>query len=753
MRPKVQERIMKLFKLKKSKFKIFLGFLVILAIIAGGFYLSKRTEAANNCWTGGGSDANWSTAANWKNGALGATDIAEFDSVTDCPIGTYPNANKASTIDSGFSTTIAGVSVVSYSGVITHSSGVTLTVTGSVTFLASTYTASADTSAISMTGTGTLTTGGNSIGNFTVNGSGITVTLGDTFTALDATQTTTLTQGTLTTGNQTITWGIFSSPNGSTRTITLGSSNITMTGTGTVWNSASTITITAHTSTITCSGAGATFQGNGGQIYRNLVFTGSGNATIANSFSLTNVTRTGTASIGDALTFSGTAPSISGSLTVNGNGTNPSYRLLVKAGTLGTQITITNTGATINAQYADFKDIKFTTSVDLSAITGSSGDAGGNSGITFTTSANKYWVGNGGNWSNPTNHWATSSGGSPGANNLPLPQDDVYFDANSFSSGSQTVTSDVSRLGRSINWTGAANSPTWTFTVSNTFYGSLTLISGMTLTTNNFPPTFEQRGNYTITSAGKTFSNSVVFQPAGGKITLLDNFKTDTNITFFNANNITSNGTFDANGFNVTCATFASNNNAARTVTMGSGTWTLTGTGNVLNLTTTTNLTLNANTSTIAITNTSSSTKTFIGGGLTYNNLSITGTGSGAVIFTGSNTFNTMTIGTPKTVQFTAGTTQTITSLVAVGTSSNKVTLQSSTSSSQWNINAKGPNDITNVIVSDSNACSGHTIIANNSTNNGNNSCWDFITTTTTKNPTFILKGVKIQQGVSIKGT
>ncbi len=53
--------------------------------------------------------------------------------------------------------------------------------------------------------------------------------------------------------------------------------------------------------------------------------------------------------------------------------------------------------------------------------------------------AEKYWVGGTGNWSDDDNHWALSSGGSPGDGNIPTELDTVFFDANS---GSGTVTID-----------------------------------------------------------------------------------------------------------------------------------------------------------------------------------------------------------------------------------------------------------------------------------------------------------------------
>lgn len=83
------------------------------------------------------------------------------------------------------------------------------------------------------------------------------------------------------------------------------------------------------------------------------------------------------------------------------------------------------------------------------------------------------------------------------------------------------------------------------------------------------------------------------------------------------------------------------------------------------------------------MTDTSASTKTFIGNGKTYNNISISGTGTGAVIFTGNNTFATwpQVTGGTKTLQFTPGSKTTITNGAAgFGNSTNVVTINSTTS-------------------------------------------------------------------------
>lgn len=69
--------------------------------------------------------------------------------------------------------------------------------------------------------------------------------------------------------------------------------------------------------------------------------------------------------------------------------------------------------------------------------------------------ADYYWVGGSGNWSNYASHWATSSGGVVFHTSLPGPNDNVYFDANSFTADSQFVFVDSTfAYCFDMDWTG-----------------------------------------------------------------------------------------------------------------------------------------------------------------------------------------------------------------------------------------------------------------------------------------------------------
>lgn len=127
---------------------------------------------------------------------------------------------------------------------------------------------------------------------------------------------------------------------------------------------------------------------------------------------------------------------------------NPNTRYFIFSGNIGTPRTITCNG-TITASNVDFRDIigAGTANWDLSAITGGSGDCGGNSGITFTPAQTQYFKHTLGavNWSDATKWFSNYERTIQGR--VPLPQDDAIFDENSFT-GASTLNVNVLRIGR-----------------------------------------------------------------------------------------------------------------------------------------------------------------------------------------------------------------------------------------------------------------------------------------------------------------
>lgn len=206
---------------------------------------------ANRYWVGG--TATWTSvafdpaaASRWSatsGGAGGAGVPTNADDVFfDANSGTVTvttgafNASTGKTLNfTGFTGTFAGSSAYAIKGNVTLSSGMSYTHTG----------------VLSITDTGTLTSAGKTIGGFTINGSGITVQLADALTCLVLT----LTLGTFTTNDYAVTCSAFSSSNSNTRTLNMGASAWTLTGTGTVWttNNCNNLTLNKGTADILLS--------------------------------------------------------------------------------------------------------------------------------------------------------------------------------------------------------------------------------------------------------------------------------------------------------------------------------------------------------------------------------------------------------------------------------------------------------------------------------------------------------------------
>ena len=296
-----------------------------------------------------------------------------------------------------------------------------------------------------------------------------------------------------------------------------------------------------------------------------------------------------------------------------------------------------------------------------------------------------------------------------------------------FTTGTYALTLSTSNTVGSLNFTGFTG--TWSpGTSTSTFYGLLTLVSGMTFTTGTGTWVMAATsGTQVINSAGFTI-NPITQNGVGGTLQF-----SQTNNTINGALTLT-NGTLDlnTNSNNITCTNFSSSNTNTRSLLMGSGTITLSGTGSVWNASTSTNFTVIPGTSTIVLSDTSTTARTFGGGGLTYNNITIGGTtGTSTTTFTGSNTFNTFasTKTVAHTITFTSGTTTTVSSWTVTGTAGNLVTLNSSTSG-QTSTFAKAGGGIVNaqyLSLKDINVTPSGTWYAGiNSTNTSNNTGWVF---------------------------
>jgi hypothetical protein len=505
------------------------------------------------------------------------------------------------------------------------------------------------------------------LGDIAVNTYGGTVELADALNILS--NTLTVTNGTFDTKGYNVTAGSLSSSNSNVREIKLGASTVTLSAQVALTFSTSTnLTFDAGTSSIvmTSANANAEFSGGNQTFYDFSSTATSGGLVINQSNTFNSLSITAPASAGlRQVSFAGDQ-TITGTLTAAG--ASAVRRVMLLSNTVGTTRTLT--AGTLSADDCDFRDI----TIAGTAAGGSptrAGDCGGNSGVTFPAGKTVYWnLAGTQNWS--ATGWAPSSGGSPALNEFPLAQDTAVFDdtgsagtitaSGSWNIGTIDASARTSAMTLSI--TSTASSPV--------IYGNWTMGSGVGIGGSSIGAyVFSGRGTQTITSSGVAFGINVNITINCGTSTvqLADALVLDAARTL----TLTS-GTFDAVSYNVTAGLFSATV-AGLTLKMGSGTFTASGTGNVW--TAVSGLTLYKDTASILLSNTSTTARTFQGGGLSYNKLTIGGaTGTSTLTISSNNTFTELA--STKTVAHTIalGTTvQTFGKWSVTGTSGNVVTL------------------------------------------------------------------------------
>lgn len=600
--------------------------------------------------TFGAVNGNWSDDTKWVGGVKPTAADDALLTATSANV-TVDGANVCKSLD-----------CTTYTGTLTfNNAGQSLSIGnasgGAATFVAGmtvTYTAGLGIAFVSTSnngGTGWgVTTGGKALPTLTFNGAGgkwvfqddyISTTVGDVV----------LTAGTLDTNGKTINVRTVASNNSNTRTFTLGASSITLTGSASVWNftTGTGLTFNCGTSNIFSTGTNASFVG-GVQTFNNVTMSGGGAMNMGGTGIVTtfaNLTITGKATKNESFIMFPN-PTITGTFTLNAN--SATNRLLLQSSVAGTPHTIT-AAALVCTNVIDFMDI--TGAGGATWTTGASGatafgDAGGNSGITFTTPATQTWSGtSGGNWS--ANAWTSR---------VPLPQDDVVI--SSAFSASQTVTFDMPRLGKNIDWTGTTGSPTVTTGTSTTLFGSLTLVAGVGTLSGGGSITFAGRSSFTITSAGHTITSSPIVTAPSGTYTLQDALSTTSLLSI-------TIGTLTSNNFNVTALSFSVAGLGA-TYNAGTSTMTLTGTNGGI-FTRTNSAAYNGGSDTVILTNASTTTRTFSVSAVSIGTLTYTVANSpGSLTLAGAGTFGTINVGSGRILTMPASTTVTFTNFNVNGT-------------------------------------------------------------------------------------
>jgi len=663
-------------------------------------YRTAKPADSTRYWVGG--TGNWSNTARWSTGSGGASgasvprshDDVVFDSLSNATAYTATvNAviggvrMKSLTIAGPASgnVTLAGVATIDgiHGNVTLPATGLTRTYTGAITL-------SGSTSGL------TLTTNGVVLGSsITVDGVGCEWTLGSALN--NGTSSVTVTNGSFDCATYNLTLGSLLSTGQHARTIAFGSGTIaaaTNINCGVTENTAANLTVTAGTAQINLSNQVPTFSGNGKTFY-NVAFTdtSAGTVTLNGANSFNNLSFTGITSAGLKIISVTANQTITGTFTCSA-GTDATMRHFVRSDTLGTTRTLTC--AAVSLTNVDFRDI--TIAGAAAPATGTRiGDCKGNSGVTFTAAANKYWnLAAGGNWGGAIG-WATGSGGTPNINDFPLAQDTCFFEATGLNSGATVTINAAYNIGTIDMSARTTNTMTLATGITTpTIYGNWVNGTGTTITGTG-TLTFAGRGTQTLTSAGATFAQRFTVDSPSGSVTLQDALTISQSST--SAFTLTS-GTFDAASYNLTlsgsASGFSSSSLITRTIAIGSGTWTLAGSGTAwgmggLNLTVT-------GTGTISLT--SASAKTFAGGSVSYTNITLNQGGAGTLTITGNNTFanitNTYKATGATTINF-GTTTQTVGNFTAAGEATRLLTLTGTSASSPCTLVHSGTGTAANV--------------------------------------------------------
>jgi pimeloyl-ACP methyl ester carboxylesterase len=443
--------------------------------------------------------------------------------------------------------------------------------------------------------------------------------------------------------------------------------------------------------------------------------------------------------------------SISGTQTINGtftcNGTC-SIPAILSGGTLS------KASGSVTINYVRLQNVTATGGAVFTANNVT--DFGGNNGWTINTplSQNLYWVGNGGNWTDAF-HWSLTSGGTS-SGCIPNPYDNVYFDANSFGGGGQTVTIDQVAYCKSMNWTGAVSSSTLGGGYPLNIYGSFILNSLMNVTFNGVIYFKSNNPGNNIQTFGKTLSSQIYFDGLGGEWTLQDNLTATNNYIYLNT------GSFNTNNVTINAFIFNSTGSGIRSLTLGSSTinvsygggggggWDVSGS----------NLTISSGTSTIKLTG--ATYEYFNAANFTYYNVvfdnpaatsallnttnatfhDVSFAGSGSI--NGNNTFNNLTLGTSKTISISG--TQTINgTFTCNGTAGILASISGGTISKSSGTVCINYVNLTNSVVT-----GGAIFYAGNSQNLGTNTGWLFQSCTTNNVITLISPGNSSSPGYTI---
>jgi hypothetical protein len=606
---------------------------------SGITFPSPKTVYWNLAGTQNWSSTGWATSSGGspaENNFPLAQDTAVFDNAGSADSFTINNAWNIGTFNASARTnamtfsTSTGTPLV-YGNWLFGTGVTSSSTTGAITFFKN--------------GTQTITSNGVQFNcPITINHPSGNVQLADAL-SLSATSRLTVSAGTFNAVSYNVTTGLFS---GGQSTIRMGSGTWTLTGVGTIWGSVSSLTtVIPGTSTIVLSDNSTTnriFSSTAAH-YNKITIGGT------TSNSTTSFTSSGGGTIGELastktvahrILFQSTSTFTIGKWSVTGTAGNI---VTVGATTSGSAFSLNINGpAPQNIDYLSISSCAVTTtSPGEFYVGGSSTNGGTNTNVLFSYPASPrtlYWRGGTGNWTSTAN-WSIASGGGGGAA-IPTSLDSVIFNSASHNAAYTVTMVGTARCAAFTMAGPASGSVTITGSVPIYFHGNVSFAaSGITRTWTgaiNLCGT----GSHTFTTNGLVFANA--FNVIGLNSTevswtlgsALNNGTSAFNATIGTFNTSASNYSVTAGILNSVPGTSSNK----RSIILNGSTLTLSG----VNFSPSTNLTLNAGTSSIISPQSSGIGNFNQGTGFTFYNVSFTSTSQGSGSFTGSSTFNNLSI-------------------------------------------------------------------------------------------------------------
>lgn len=323
-----------------------------------------------------------------------------------------------------------------------------------------------------------------------------------------------------------------------------------------------------------------------------------------------------------------------------------------------------------------------------------------------------YWVGNTGNWSD-LSHWATTSGGNTFHTELPGPTNDVYLDENSFTEPGQFLYLDLEEADcHNFFAQDATNYPK----VQGDYYLDDLNIYGDFILPNNV-----DRDLKTVELLGEDAGNILDLgtEPCGSlsfiRTASSGEYIQQSNMVVGNLYLYGENGTYNANGYSITCTSRFRTawNNSTNVNLDGAAIYT-----NEFEM----YESVNASMIDTWVFLSGQSGWTFKGGGKHYAYLQV----DGDHVIEDDSSFDTFEVTPGSTVTFEAGSTQTADEFILNGTSDDPIYVVSDTEGQAANlVQSAGAVNATYLVMQDNHASGGADFNAILTIDNGNNDGWN----------------------------